>query len=113
MHKTTKFRTEQYSTTKNCHHNTKGVGSDDKVAFYQWCKTNHKGEMQDAVMKQLHSNEVSGWKPLADRYLAATAPSLIAFKAAGGDSAWQSGVHGWALDDTGSSRAGWAGLVQK
>ena len=28
-------------------------------------------------------------------------------------SAWQSGVPWWALDDTGSSRTGWLGLVQK
>jgi hypothetical protein len=41
-----------------------GIGSEDKADFYQWCKTNHKAAMQDAVMKQLHSNEVSGWKPL-------------------------------------------------
>ena len=60
-----------------------GISNDDKADFYLWCKTNHKGEMQDAVMKQLHSNEVAAWKPLADRYLAANAPSLNAFKAAG------------------------------
>lgn len=60
-----------------------GITPDDKADFYQWCKTNHKGEMQDAVMKQLHSNQVAAWKPLADRYLAANAPSLAAFKAAG------------------------------
>jgi hypothetical protein len=60
-----------------------GIGSEDKSDFYSWCKANHKGAMQDAVMKQLHSNEVSGWKPLADRYLAANAPSLNAFRAAG------------------------------
>ena len=60
-----------------------GISADDKADFYQWCKSNAMREMQDAVMKQLHSNEVSGWKPLADRYLAANAPSLNAFKAAG------------------------------
>lgn len=71
------------SQTDNAISSKYGIDANDKDDFYQWCRTTAKGEMQDAVMKQLHSNQVSAWKPLADRYLAANAPSINAFKQAG------------------------------
>jgi hypothetical protein len=60
-----------------------GIGAADKAAFWEWAKTNHGGQLQDAVNKQLRSHDVSGYKALADQWLSVTAPSLNSFKAAG------------------------------
>jgi hypothetical protein len=60
-----------------------GIGAADKAAFWDWARANHKGQLQDAVGKQLRNHDVSGYKPLADRWLAANPPSMDAIKAAG------------------------------
>ena len=55
----------------------------DLQGFYQWARENHRGELQQAVQRQMQQADVSGYKPLADRWMAATAPSVAALKAAG------------------------------
>ena len=59
------------------------IGADDKIAFWDWAKTNHQGQLQEAVGKQLRQHDVSGYKALADRWLNETAPSINALKAGG------------------------------
>ena len=60
-----------------------GLSADDLPAFYDWCKANHRGELQQAVQRQLSSHDVSGYRALADRWFSATPPTLKALTAAG------------------------------
>jgi hypothetical protein len=60
-----------------------GIGAADKADFYEWAKTNHKGQLQDAVSKQLRSQDVSGYKALADKWLSLNPPSMDAIRANG------------------------------
>ncbi|MBB1073597.1 hypothetical protein HUU62_04140 [Rhodoferax sp. 4810] len=60
-----------------------GIGAADKDAFWAWAKANHPRQLQDAVGKQLRSHDVSGYKPLADKWLAINPPSMEAIKANG------------------------------
>ncbi|NMM06342.1 hypothetical protein [Polaromonas sp.] len=60
-----------------------GVSAADAPEFWQWCRTNHQGQLQDALGKQLHAADVSGYTALANRWLSSTAPSLNALKAGG------------------------------
>ena len=60
-----------------------GVAAADLPAFYAWCRDNQQGAMQEAVQKQRHGHDVSGYRALASQWLAATPPSLNALKAAG------------------------------
>lgn len=49
----------------------------------------HKGALRDAVQKQVHSLDLSGWRGLASRYLADMPPTLEAVKAGGYDTRQQ------------------------
>jgi hypothetical protein len=60
-----------------------GIGAEDLPGFYQWAKANHREQLQEAVQKQLHRHDVSGYAALASKWKASVAPSLNAFKAAG------------------------------
>ena len=60
-----------------------GIGAEDLPAFYQWARANRQGQLQEAVQKQLHQHDVSGYKVLASQWVASTAPSLNALRAAG------------------------------
>lgn len=60
-----------------------GLSADDLPAFYAWAKATHRGELQQAVQRQLQSHDVSGYRALADRWFSATPPSLKALSSAG------------------------------
>lgn len=60
-----------------------GIGADDLPAFYEWAKQNRRGELQQAVQRQLQGHDVSGYAALAQRWLSATPPSIAAIQAAG------------------------------
>ena len=60
-----------------------GIAPADIQHFYIWAKENHQGQLQEAVQRQIHGHDVSGYKALASEWLAKTAPSLAALKAAG------------------------------
>lgn len=60
-----------------------GIGAGDRAEFYQWAKTHHNAQLQEAIGKQMRGSDVSGYKALADKWLAATPPSMNALKAAG------------------------------
>ena len=60
-----------------------GVPAADRESFYAWCRANRQGPLQEAVQKQLHAHDLSGYRVLASQWLAATPPSTAALKAAG------------------------------
>ncbi|MBA4178781.1 MAG: hypothetical protein C0505_19835 [Leptothrix sp. (in: Bacteria)] len=60
-----------------------GIGADDLPAFYEWARQNRRGELQQAVQRQLQGHDVSGYRALAERWLSATPPSIKAIAAAG------------------------------
>lgn len=60
-----------------------GIGAGDRAEFYQWAKTHHNAQLQEAIGKQMRSSDVSGYKALADRWMSSTPPSIDALKAAG------------------------------
>lgn len=59
------------------------IGTDDRADFYAWARANHRDQLQAAVSKQVHTHDVSGYRALADRYLAEHAPTIEAFQRAG------------------------------
>lgn len=52
-----------------------GIDASDLPEFWQWAKANHKGQLQDALSKQMHGRDLSGYKTLAQRYMAETPPT--------------------------------------
>ena len=60
-----------------------GVNPGDLGSFYSWARKNMQGQLTDAVMKQIHQHDVSGYRSIAARWLSQTAPSANALKAAG------------------------------
>jgi hypothetical protein len=60
-----------------------GIDADDLQHFWGWAKETERGALRDAVQKQIHSHDLSGYRALASRYLAANPPSLEAVKAGG------------------------------
>lgn len=60
-----------------------GIAGEDLPEFYRWAKANRQGQLQEAVHKQLHQHDVSGYRGLAEQWVASTGPSLQALKAAG------------------------------
>ena len=60
-----------------------GVAEADLGDFYEWAKESQGGALRGAIEKQIHSNDFSGYRSLAARYLAECPPSLNAVKAAG------------------------------
>lgn len=59
------------------------LSADDLGTFYEWAKQNHRGQLADAIGKQVHNSDISGYRALAARYLATVPPSAAALKAAG------------------------------
>ena len=60
-----------------------GIGASDLPQFYAWAKANQREQLQEAVLKQLHGHDVSGYQALAAQWLSATPPSEAALKAGG------------------------------
>lgn len=60
-----------------------GIGAADAPEFWAWCRANHKAQLQDAIGKQLHGADVSGYTKLASQWMAETPPSMAALKAGG------------------------------
>ena len=60
-----------------------GINAADSSAFWEWARTNHVGQLQDAIGKQLRSADVSGYTALAQKWLASTPPTLQALQAGG------------------------------
>jgi hypothetical protein len=60
-----------------------GIEAADLPDFYAWCKANHRGDLQEAMQKQVRMHDVQGYTALASRWLATVPPSLQALKAAG------------------------------
>lgn len=60
-----------------------GVAAADLPSFYSWARQNMQGQLTEAVMKQVHQHDVSGYRAIAAQWLAKTAPSAAAMKAAG------------------------------
>ena len=68
---------DQALTTKG------GISADDLGTFYEWAKVNHREQLADAIGKQVHAADISGYRTLAARYLATVPPSAAALQAAG------------------------------
>jgi len=60
-----------------------GIGAADAPDFWAWCRASHGRQLQDAIGKQLHGADMSGYTKLASRWMSETAPSITALKAAG------------------------------
>lgn len=60
-----------------------GIAAADLPAFWAWAKQHRQGPLQEAVQRQIHAHDVSGYKALATQWAASTAPSLAALKASG------------------------------
>ena len=60
-----------------------GIGADDRADFWDYCRANHGQQLQDAIGRQLHGQDVAGYLALARRWQSETAPSLAALSAAG------------------------------
>lgn len=60
-----------------------GIGEADRDAFYAFCRGSKREAMADALGRQIHGNDVSGWRGLAQQFLSTQAPSVEAFKRAG------------------------------
>jgi len=60
-----------------------GITAADSQDFWNWCRTSHKAQLQEAVGKQLHGSDVSGYVKLASQWVKETPPSLAALKAGG------------------------------
>jgi hypothetical protein len=60
-----------------------GIDATDLGDFYGWAKENQRGALRDAVQKQIQRNDLSGYRALASRYLAANPPTVEAVKAGG------------------------------
>ena len=52
------------------------IGAADLPAFYEWARGNRRGELQQAIQKAVSQHDVSGYRALAERWQAATPPSL-------------------------------------
>jgi len=60
-----------------------GIGAADAPDFWAWCRASHGRQLQDAIGKQLHGADMSGYTKLASQWMAETPPSLAALKAGG------------------------------
>ncbi|MEO5690107.1 MAG: hypothetical protein ABIR54_22330 [Burkholderiaceae bacterium] len=60
-----------------------GLSVGDLPAFYQWCRDNRQGQLQESIQKQVRTHDVSGYRALADQWRVAVPPSIDAFKRAG------------------------------
>jgi len=60
-----------------------GISADDLPAFYEWARENRRGELQQAIQKQVSQHDVSGYRALAERWQEATPPTIQALASAG------------------------------
>lgn len=61
-----------------------GITSADIPDFYDFCrKSENKGALQDAIQKQVYGNSMTAWKPLIDKFMSGTAPSVATLRANG------------------------------
>lgn len=60
-----------------------GIAAGDLPALWAWAKESQPGALRDAVNKQVHHSDLSGYRALADRWQRENPPSLEAVKAAG------------------------------
>jgi hypothetical protein len=61
-----------------------GVSARDLGDFYAFCRQpENKGALQTAIQQQVFGNSMTGYKALADRYFAGTAPSVAVLQANG------------------------------
>lgn len=60
-----------------------GIAAEDLPAMYAWAKQNMQGQLSEAVMKQIHTHDVSGYGAIAARWLSVTPPSAAALQAKG------------------------------
>ncbi|MEQ1685384.1 MAG: hypothetical protein ABL916_17195, partial [Burkholderiaceae bacterium] len=88
-----------------------GIAPADLPAFYQWARASHQGKLQEAVHKQIHTHDVSGYRAMAAQWLAETPPSAATLKAAGlpvrmQDESQQVFVQGQWMRSSAAARAG-------
>lgn len=62
---------------------THGVASEDLGQFYAWAQTHSRDQLADAIGKQLHFADTSGYRALVTKFLATVPPSAEALKKAG------------------------------
>jgi hypothetical protein len=60
-----------------------GLTREGTAEMLAWAKSTQQGALQEAVQRQMFSHDVSGFTALADKWFAATPPSVAALKAAG------------------------------
>ena len=60
-----------------------GITAADAPEFWEWARAGHSGQLQDAISKQLHAADVSGYSALANRWMSETPPTLAALTAGG------------------------------
>jgi len=61
-----------------------GIASGDLPAFYDFCRQpENKGVLQDAIQKQVYGDSMAAWKPLVDKFMSGTAPSIATLRANG------------------------------
>lgn len=60
-----------------------GISEADLPDFYAWAKANQTGALRAAIEKQVHQNNLGGYRALAERFLAENPPSVEAITAAG------------------------------
>lgn len=62
-----------------------GIMAEDLPAFYEDMKLHHKAGLKDAINRQLNANDLAGWRNLAAKWMATTAPGPQALARAGLD----------------------------
>jgi len=60
-----------------------GLSQGDLPAFYAWAREHRRDGLQDAIQKQFHAHDISGYGVLANQWRSRTAPSIEALKARG------------------------------
>lgn len=60
-----------------------GVAQGDQEAFFQWARENRRDALGDAIGRQIHGRDLSGYRRLAQEWMNTTPPSAEALKAAG------------------------------
>lgn len=60
-----------------------GVDKGDHEAFFDWARANRREALADAIGKQIHGRDLSGYRKLAQEWMATTPPGVEALKAAG------------------------------
>ena len=59
-----------------------GITPSDREAFWEFAQS-HKGEMRDALERQVKGRDMGAWKSLADKFFASVPPTTQALQDAG------------------------------